>query len=102
MGFAPGFRDNTISLPSADNFILKRIAQDPMKTITIDNIAREIRFYGEDAVAILSADSPREIAFDPGDATILINEILVHCSFHEPAKEVNVSGKIYRCVSLCN
>ena len=72
-----------------------------MKTITIDGIAREIRFYGEDAVAFLSADNPREIAFDPGDATVVINEVVVQCSFHQPAKDVNVSGKTYRCVFLC-
>lgn len=69
-----------------------------MRTITIDSIAREIRFYGEDAVAFLSSDNPCEISFDPGEANIIINEVVVRCAFHQPAKEINVSGKIYRCV----
>ena len=96
MAPGPAYPDNTISLPPADGFILKRIAQDPTKKITIDGIERQIRFYGEDAVAFLASDDPREIAFDPGDASVIIDGEEVHCSFHQPAKEVNVSGKTYR------
>ncbi|KAK3923779.1 Pre-mRNA cleavage complex 2 protein Pcf11 [Frankliniella fusca] len=89
------FRDNTI-LPHADKFILEAIAHDPMKTITIDNIAREIRFYGINAVAMMSADDPREIAFDPGEANVIINKVNIPCSFNEPAKEVLINGETYR------
>ncbi|XP_026285069.1 pre-mRNA cleavage complex 2 protein Pcf11 isoform X2 [Frankliniella occidentalis] len=90
-----GFKDSTIALPPADQFILERIAHDPMKTITIDSSPREIRFYGENAVAMMSADDPREIAFDPGDASVIINDISISCSFNEQAKEVIINGKTY-------
>ncbi|KAJ1521390.1 hypothetical protein ONE63_003065 [Megalurothrips usitatus] len=93
MGY--NFKENTISLPQADPFILKRIEQDSMKTITIDGFPRQIRFYGEDAVVLMKADDPREIAFNAGDASVIINDVLVHCSFHKPAQEVNIGGKMY-------
>lgn len=91
----------------ADTFILEKIAQDPMKTITIDGFPREIRIYGDTAVAFMGAENPRdisfnprEISFDPGDASIIIDGVMVPCSFHQPAKEVNIGGKVYGYVKF--
>lgn len=55
-----------VVIPPTDFRILEYIDQDPVKTIQIDGVPREIRFYGETAVIMLEWDDPREIKFLPG------------------------------------
>ena len=92
----PDPEENIVSLPPVSELELNQINQDTMKTITVDNVARTIRFYGEIAVAIFNEDISREISFQPGAALVHINDVMIQCAFHEPEKEVIVGGKIFR------
>ncbi|XP_026284259.1 uncharacterized protein LOC113210459 isoform X1 [Frankliniella occidentalis] len=84
-----------LSLPSACIQSLRNIAQDPMGTISVDGVSQEVRFYGDTAVIGAGSDNPREILFKHGEATIILNNFVVHCIFHEPNKEIILMGNRY-------
>lgn len=88
---APGY-----NLPPTDYKILEYIDQDPVKTIQIDNIPREIRFYGETAVIMLDWDDPREIKFLPGSRRVTFdNKDSVVLSFNEGYKQVEIDDQVF-------
>ncbi|KAF6198443.1 hypothetical protein GE061_008191 [Apolygus lucorum] len=81
------------SVPPADPSVLEMIAKDPMKTINIDGVPREIRFYGETAIIMMAWDDPRELNFQPGTSRVIFNdrESFV-LSFNAPYQDVYVDG----------
>ncbi|XP_064074562.1 pre-mRNA cleavage complex 2 protein Pcf11 isoform X1 [Vanessa tameamea] len=88
---APGY-----NLPPTDFKILEYIDQDPVKTIQIDNIPREIRFYGETAIIMLDWDDPREIKFLPGSRRVTFdNKDSVVLSFNEGYKQVEIDDQVF-------
>ncbi|KAM3958336.1 uncharacterized protein ACR2FA_007662 [Aphomia sociella] len=88
---APG-----IVIPPTDFRILEYIDQDPVKTIQIDGVPREIRFYGETAVIMMEWDDPREIKFLPGCRRVTFdNKDSVVLSFNEGYKQVEIDDQVF-------
>jgi pre-mRNA cleavage complex 2 protein Pcf11 len=79
--------------------ILDLIAQDTMRTINIDGVPREIRFYGDTAVVMLAWDDPREIGFQGGARRISFDDReTVLCSFNDTYRECIIDGSTHRLV----
>ncbi|XP_032523087.2 pre-mRNA cleavage complex 2 protein Pcf11 isoform X1 [Danaus plexippus] len=88
---APGY-----TLPPTDYKILEYIDQDPVKTIQIDGIPREIRFYGETAIIMLDWDDPRVIKFLPGCRRVTFdNKDSVVLTFNEGYKKVEIDDQVF-------
>lgn len=88
---APG-----IIIPPTDYKVIEYIDQDPVKTIQIDCVSREIRFYGDTAVIMLDWDDPREIKFLPGCRRVTFdNKDSVVLSFNEPYKQVEIDDQVF-------
>ncbi|XP_014243508.1 uncharacterized protein LOC106663303 isoform X2 [Cimex lectularius] len=80
-------------LPRADPHVLEIIAKDTMKNIIYEGVPREVRFYGDTAIIMLSWDDPREITFQPGSKTLVIDDREVFTlQFNAPYKEFIVDG----------
>nr|XP_021187068.2 pre-mRNA cleavage complex 2 protein Pcf11 isoform X1 [Helicoverpa armigera]XP_049697497.1 pre-mRNA cleavage complex 2 protein Pcf11 isoform X1 [Helicoverpa armigera] len=88
---APGF-----AIPPTDFKVIEYIDQDPFKTIQIDGIPREIRFYGDTAVIMLDWDDPREIKFLPGCRRVTFdNKDSIVLSFNEGYKQVEIDDQVF-------
>ncbi|XP_016845564.2 uncharacterized protein LOC100121739 isoform X3 [Nasonia vitripennis] len=88
---------NSGELPPADPQVLEEIAKDTMKSINIDGVSREIRYYGNLGVVFLSWDNPRDIGFQDGTRRIIIDgKDSIICSFNEDYKEFTYEGEIHR------
>jgi hypothetical protein len=86
-------------LPPADPLILDLIAQETMRTVNIDGVPREIRFYGNTAVVMLACDDPREISFHGGARKVTFgNRETVLCSLNNTYRECIVHGSTHRLV----
>ncbi|XP_036146540.1 uncharacterized protein LOC105828169 isoform X2 [Monomorium pharaonis] len=84
-------------LPPPDSKLLAEIARDTMKSINIDNIPREIRYYGQIGVVFMNWDDPREIGFQDGIRRILIDEKdTITCAFNDQYKEFMYEGEVHR------
>ncbi|XP_018312633.1 uncharacterized protein Pcf11 isoform X1 [Mycetomoellerius zeteki] len=84
-------------LPPPDSKLLADIARDTMKSINIDNIPREIRYYGQTGVVFMNWDDPREIGFQDGIRRILIDEKdTITCAFNDQYKEFMYEGEVHR------
>ncbi|XP_012218940.1 pre-mRNA cleavage complex 2 protein Pcf11 isoform X2 [Linepithema humile] len=84
-------------LPPPDSKLLTEIARDTMKSINIDNIPREIRYYGQTGVVFMNWDDPREIGFQDGVRRILIDEKdTITCAFNDQYKEFIYEGEVHR------
>lgn len=85
-----------VTIPPTDFQILEYIDQDPVKTIQIDGIPREIRFYGDTAIIMLDWDDPREIRFLPGCRRVTFdNKDSVVLSFNEGYKQVEIDDQVF-------
>lgn len=88
---APGF-----FIPPTDYKVVDYIDQDPVKTIQIDGVPREIRFYGNTAVIMLDWDDPREIKFLPGCRRVTFdNKDSVVLSFNEGYKQIEIDDQVF-------
>ncbi|XP_034938196.1 uncharacterized protein Pcf11 isoform X2 [Chelonus insularis] len=84
-------------LPQPDPKLLEEITSDTMKSINIDGIPREIRYYGQTGVVFMSWDDPREIGFQNGVRRILIDDKdTIICAFNGPYKEFIYEGEIHK------
>lgn len=85
-----------IIIPPTDYNILEYIDQDPVKTIQIDGVPREIRFYGDTAIIMLDWDDPREIKFLPGCRRVTFdNKDSVVLSFNEGYKQIEIDDQVF-------
>lgn len=67
---------------------------DEIKAIAIDGISRDIRFYGETAIAFIDWDDPRELTFHEGTRKITFNDKETYVlGFNENYKEFMIDGK---------
>ena len=90
-------RPNSDELPPADPMILDLIAQDTMKTINIDGVPREIRFYGDIAVAMIAWDDPREIKFQGGSRRVTFDDRdTIVCTYNDTYREFLLDGSSHR------
>ncbi|XP_025986831.1 uncharacterized protein LOC105195218 isoform X2 [Solenopsis invicta] len=84
-------------LPPPDSKLLAEISRDTMKSINIDNIPREIRYYGQIGVVFMNWDDPREIGFQDGIRRILIDDKdTITCAFNDQYKEFMYEGEVHR------
>jgi pre-mRNA cleavage complex 2 protein Pcf11 len=86
-------------LPRADPLVLDHIAQDAAKTVNLFDVPKEVRFYGDTAVVMLSWDDPREIGFQDGVRKVTFDDRgSVLCSLNDTYKECNIYGSTHRLV----
>uniref|UniRef100_A0A182QI56 CID domain-containing protein n=1 Tax=Anopheles farauti TaxID=69004 RepID=A0A182QI56_9DIPT len=70
---------------------------DSVRTINIDGIQREIRFYDETAVIFMNWDEPKEIGFQKGARTVVVDDReTFELGFNEPYKSVSIENKVYQ------
>uniref|UniRef100_A0A182PRR4 Pre-mRNA cleavage complex 2 protein Pcf11 n=1 Tax=Anopheles epiroticus TaxID=199890 RepID=A0A182PRR4_9DIPT len=70
---------------------------DSVRTINIDGIQREIRFYEETAVIFMNWDEPKEIGFQKGARTVIVDDReTFELGFNEPYKSVSIENKVYQ------
>ncbi|XP_073991585.1 uncharacterized protein [Rhodnius prolixus] len=84
-------------VPPSDIQVLELIEKDTMRPIRIDGIVREVRFYGETAVIILSWDDPREVMFQQGSRRLIVDEheqFILH--FNSPYRDCIIDGQIFK------
>lgn len=96
--FAPSSPDWTVSvIPPSDPVILDMIAHDATKTISIDGVSREVRFYGPTAITFVSWDDPREIYFQGTPKNVIFDDLFpVLCHFNSPDREFLLDGQPHR------
>lgn len=84
-------------LPPADPKMLDIIAQDSMRTINIDGVPREIRYYGETALVMMAWDDPREIGFQDGARRVIFDDReSITCAFGESYRDIIIDGQTHR------
>lgn len=84
-------------LPLADPLVVEFIDTDTMRAINIDGRLREIRYYDETAIAIMSWDDPREISFQSGSRMITFDDKESFClNFNDTYQDVTVGGLPHR------
>lgn len=84
-------------LPLADPLVVEFIDKDTMRAINIDGRLREIRYYDETAIAIMSWDDPREISFQNGARIITFDDKESFClNFNDTYKDVTIGGLPHR------
>ncbi|XP_061504313.1 uncharacterized protein LOC1281907 [Anopheles gambiae] len=70
---------------------------DSVRTINIDGIQREIRFYEEIAVIFMNWDEPKEIGFQKGARMVVVDDReTFELGFNEPYKSVSIENKVYQ------
>uniref|UniRef100_A0A182VVW6 Pre-mRNA cleavage complex 2 protein Pcf11 n=1 Tax=Anopheles minimus TaxID=112268 RepID=A0A182VVW6_9DIPT len=70
---------------------------DSVRTINIDSIQREIRFYDEIAVIFINWDEPKEIGFQKGARMVVVDDReTFELGFNEPYKSVSIENKVYQ------
>lgn len=94
----PNIGSNTTrELPLADPLVLEYIEQDTMRTINIDGRPREIRYYDETAVVIMSWDDPREISFQNGTRVVTFDDKeSFTLSFNDTYRDVTIGGNPHK------
>lgn len=83
-------------LPPVDPDLIEKISKDTMLSISIDNVPREIRYYGQTAVIFMRWDDPRDIGFQNGARRISIDGMEVVCSFNEDYKDFTYDGEVHK------
>ncbi|XP_053671318.1 uncharacterized protein LOC128721574 [Anopheles nili] len=70
---------------------------DSVRTINIDGIQREIRFYEETAVIFMNWDEPKEIGFQKGARMVAVDDReTFELGFNETYKSVSIDNKVYQ------
>ncbi|XP_055540446.1 uncharacterized protein LOC129727068 [Wyeomyia smithii] len=88
---ANGPRTQPIVLPAAPKM------NESVRTINIDGIQREIRFYDDIAVIFMSWDEPKEIGFQKGSRMVTVDDRdSFELSFNECYKAITIEGKVYQ------
>lgn len=71
--------------------------QDNHKTINIDDVPRDIRYYDDVAIMFLNWDDPREISFQNGSRRVIFNEKdIFTLAFNEPYRDVCINGDFHK------
>lgn len=71
--------------------------EDMIRTINIDGVPREIRFYDDVAVAFMNWDVPKEIGFQAGQRRIVVDDKdSIVLEFNKPNVPFVIDGKTYQ------
>lgn len=90
---------NSDELPPPDIKLLDEISKDTMKSINIDNVSREIRYYGDIGIIFMHWDDPRDIGFQNGARRISIDgKELAVCSFNDDYREFIYEGEAHKYI----
>lgn len=85
------------SRPDTPDLVVDSVNQDDIKSINIDGVPRDIRYYDETAVAFMSWDDPREISFQNGSRRVIIDEKDVFMlNFNEQYREITLNGVMHQ------
>ncbi|XP_056632001.1 pre-mRNA cleavage complex 2 protein Pcf11 isoform X1 [Diorhabda sublineata] len=91
--------DNPVVAEESESPILNDgfVNVDEIKSMAIDGISRDIRFYGETAIVFVGWDDPRELTFqNDGIRKIIFNDTESFVlGFNDDYKEVSVNGKTH-------
>ncbi|KAK9886971.1 hypothetical protein WA026_019229 [Henosepilachna vigintioctopunctata] len=89
---------NERTSPDNPNEILVESAsQEDIKTITIDGLPRDIRYYDDIAVIFMNWDDPREISFQDGTRRVVFNDTDMYMlNFNEPYREYRIGENLYQ------
>ncbi|XP_063698350.1 uncharacterized protein LOC134829266 [Culicoides brevitarsis] len=69
---------------------------DLVRTINIDGVPRDIRFYNETAVVFMNNDDPREIGFENGQRRLTIDgQEATYLAFNDVYKPVSIQGQLH-------
>lgn len=79
-----------------DSKVIEYIEQDTMRTIHIDGVAREIRYYDNTAVVMLDWDDPREISFEAGQRRISFDDESFILNLNGDYTNVTIDGQSHR------
>ncbi|KAK9502464.1 hypothetical protein O3M35_011240 [Rhynocoris fuscipes] len=89
-------RNTVVDLPPVDPHLLNEIEKDSTKEIYADGIAREIRYYGETAIILIGSNDAREVSFETGSRSLVIDkEEEISLNFNSAYREVEIDGKLY-------
>lgn len=69
---------------------------DDMKTIPIDNVPREIRFYGDRAVILMADDDPRSLGFAAGVRRVFLDNVTVDLNIGNDYVDFLFDGQIHK------
>ncbi|XP_039957053.1 uncharacterized protein LOC120772477 isoform X1 [Bactrocera tryoni] len=70
---------------------------DLVRTITIDGLSKEIRIYDQVAIVFMELDQPREIGFQAGQRSIIIDdEPPIALQFNDDYKTFSINGQPHR------
>ncbi|KAJ8927145.1 hypothetical protein NQ314_020418 [Rhamnusium bicolor] len=73
------------------------VNQDEIKTINIDGVPKDIRFYDETAITFINWDDPREISFQDGVRHVIFNDVdSFLLGFNKPYQEILINGLLHR------
>lgn len=79
------------------DMVVDSVNLDDIKTINIDGVPRDIRYYDETAVVFMSPEEPREISFQNGSRRVIFDENDIYVlSFNEGYKEVSINNVPHR------
>lgn len=72
------------------------ILKEDVRTISIDQVPREIRFYDDIAIAFMNWDEPKEIGFQMGKRRVTVDDKdTIVLGFNEPYKNFTIENKNY-------
>ncbi|XP_055614328.1 pre-mRNA cleavage complex 2 protein Pcf11-like isoform X2 [Uranotaenia lowii] len=70
---------------------------ESVRTINIDGIQREIRFYDDIAVIFMSWDEPKEIGFQKGSRMVVVDDRdSFELCFNDCYKAITIEGRVYQ------
>lgn len=79
------------------DLVVEAVNQDDIKSINIDGIQRDVRYYDETAIAFMSWDDPREISFQNGSRRVIFDDKDVFVlNFNEPYRDVTLNGSLHQ------
>jgi pre-mRNA cleavage complex 2 protein Pcf11 len=96
-GAVPGEADGKKSPELPAEVTVDSVNQDDIKTINIDGVPRDIRYYEETAIVFMNWDDPKEISFQNGNRRVVFDDNDAYLlSFNEPYKDVSIGGTMHK------
>ncbi|RZC34227.1 pre-mRNA cleavage complex 2 protein Pcf11, partial [Asbolus verrucosus] len=79
------------------DLVVDSVNQDDIKTINIDGVPRDIRYYDETAIVFMNWDDPREISFQNGNRRVVFDDKDIYfLPFNEAYQELSISGTLHK------
>ncbi|XP_049825333.1 uncharacterized protein LOC109601802 isoform X2 [Aethina tumida] len=87
--------DDRKSPEGSSDLVVEPINSEEIKSIVIDGMSREIRYYDEVAIIFMKMDDPREISFQDATRRVTFNDKDSYVlSFNQPYQDVLVNGEV--------